>query len=382
MRNSEDQRQIGARIVSLIRSRRATSRRGLADQLRLSPTTAGQYVDQLIGAACLDESGLEKPGVGRPKRILTTVAAAGWFAGVESNADRVQAVAVNFSGELEASRTVPLSAAATTRSVLAEISKSVSALARQMSVPLLGIGVGAPGVVDTVSGRGVHYSFLPDWRDVPIADRLHRGFDVPVAVENNLRAIALAERWFGGRHDLDDYVILGPRSGFGIAIVKHGQLIGGAHHSAGEIGLWPWPLHGRAGGSDVGQRGQLHDALSAPAVWRRLAGKGARAKLTGDLRAALAGLALETGPGWDGVIEDFATVLGSVQLLIDAHTYLLHGPLTALGEKFCRAIAERAAQRIPALRSCPLRIEPSGLGDDAGALGAASMAMEAWLPGA
>lgn len=207
---------------------------------------------------------------------------------------------------------------------------------------------------------------------MPLVQELADDFPVTVTLENNLRAIALAERWFGGGRELDDYVILGPRSGFGIAMVKNGQLIHGGHHAAGEIGRWPWPL-----GSATGE---LHDELTAPAVWRKLTGARADTPLPTDLRGALRLLAQEKGPVWDQIISDYARVIGLLHLLIDARVYFLHGPLTALGQRFCREIAAEAARLVPALKEMPPEIVASDLGDEAGALGAASLAMEAWYP--
>src|SRR4051812_26690977 len=88
---------LGAAVLHL-RRQRAASRSSLAVALGLAPSTAGLYVDQLIESGYVDESGLEQGLVGRPKRRLATQAGAGWFAGVEFNAERVQAVAVDFSG--------------------------------------------------------------------------------------------------------------------------------------------------------------------------------------------------------------------------------------------------------------------------------------------
>lgn len=372
MRNPEDQRQNLAQAILHVRSQRATSRRTLAEVMRLSPTTAGLYVDQLIASGHLRESGLEQGVMGRPKRSLSTVAEAGVFVGIEFNAERVQGVRVDFSGKLAAGELRALPADADTAMVMAEIKSLIAALLRGATGPLLGIGLGAPGVVDPQRGVGVYYAFLPDWKEVPVGAQLQGRFKMPVTLENNLRAIALAERWFGGAQQLSDYLILGPRSGFGVAMVIDGTLIGGAHYAAGEVGLWPWP--DRPSGT------QMHDHLSAPAAWRRLKGVTARARLPTDLRAALAVHADSSGEAWHSLVQDFAQVLASLQLLLDPTTCFLHGPLTALGDRFCQAIQTAILSLAPSLGSRPLAILPSSLEDDAGALGAASLAMESWAP--
>ncbi|MES2597827.1 MAG: ROK family protein [Verrucomicrobiota bacterium] len=373
MRNAEELRQNLAQTLLHVRSGRATSRRILADLMRLSPTTAGDYVDQLIRSGHLQESGLEQGRMGRPKRNLSTVAEAGWFAGIEFNAERIQAVRLDFSGKLTRSLGRSLPEDSDANSVMEGLKDLISSLRQGAAGPLLQIGVGAPGIVDPTAGVGVHYSFLPGWQDIPLKAELGRQFKVPVIVENNLRVIALAERWFGGGRELDDYVILGPRSGFGIAVVKHGRLINGAHHATGEIGRWVWPL------SDEGK--EMHDALSSPAVWHRLAGVSNRARLPGDLHAALSGLADSSGEAWNSLIDDYARVIGLLHLLLDTPAYFLHGPLTALGTRFGREISERATKLMPALAIMPPKMVISTLGDNAGALGAASHAMEGWVPG-
>lgn len=369
MRNREDQRHLIAQAVLHVRSQRATSRRTLAEVMRVSPTTAGQYVDQLIASGHLNENGLEQGPVGRPKRSLTTNPDAGWFAGIEFNAERIQGVLVDFSGAKTESRITSLPEAVTPKAVIAEVSKTIAALAKAATGPLLGVGIGVPGVADPVAGIARDYAFIEGWQEVPLARTLRTKHDAPVTLDNNLRAIVLAERWFGGAAGLSDFVVLGPRSGFGIAIVSGGRIVTGAEHAAGEIGRWPWP-----------DGGELHDALSSPAVWRRLAGKTKRASLPVDLHAALAAFADRRDDVRSAVIEDYAQVFACLHLLLDSHTWFLHGPLTALGDAFCADIVAAIPRLVPTLGRKTIRLMRSQLGDDAGALGAASLAMEKWVP--
>jgi predicted NBD/HSP70 family sugar kinase len=173
---------------------------------------------------------------------------------------------------------------------------------------------------------------------------------------------------------LNDYVIVGPRSGFGMAIVQQGRVVDGAHHAPGEVGRWPWPP------GEKGAQQDLHHALSASATWRRLSGLPADASLPADLRTALAAMPVPAPKLWQEVCRDFALVLSFSQLLLDTEVFILHGPLTVLGDRFCNAIVAEAIDMTPALTRETFRFVPSMLGDDAGALGAASLAMESWLP--
>lgn len=372
MRNTPvDQTKLSAQIILLVRSGRASSRRSIADAIGVSPSTIGLYVDHLITHGYLIETGIEQGRMGRPKRRLSTVAQAGWYAGLEFHAGRVQAVRVDFAGNLVDTRSFPMPQQPSATQVMALLSEAARTLGGNDMHQILGIGVGAPGVADPKSGIGLHYSFIEAWRDVPVVEELQKSFGVQVTLENNLRTIALAERWFGEGAHLSNYIILGPRRGFGIAIMHDGSLITGAHLAAGEIGNWWWP-----GKSQNGC--EMHDELSAPAVWRRLAGAGNEIETPEDLSLALS--FLQNSPALSEVRHDFAKVIGWLQLLLDTETFFLHGPLTALGDLFWLKVSKEAASLMPRLQGRAPRIVCTKLADNAGALGAASLAMEAWLP--
>lgn len=369
-----DQTLLLASILLQLRGQHAVSRSSLAKVTNLSPSTVGIYVDHLIALGYVNESGLAQGAMGRPQRRLNLIENVGWFCGVEFNAERVQAVRIDFAGRQRSSVSRPLPPDVDTRTVLNEIVRVVEDLSQIGSGEMLALGIGVPGLVDPAGGIALHYSFISDWRRIPLVQELRAQFPgcVKITLENNLRTIALAERWFGGGRELDDYVILGPRRGFGVAIMKNGQLVHGGHHAAGEIGRWPWPL-----GSS---KGEVHDELSAPAVWRRLTYSDLSAPLPKDLQVALLPFADDQSDAWYEVVKDYGRILSLLHLLVDAKTYFLHGPLTALGERFCREIVQQTLHLTPALKNMPPFVVPSSLGDEAGALGAACLAMEAWVP--
>ncbi|MBL9130016.1 MAG: ROK family protein [Verrucomicrobiaceae bacterium] len=362
--------QLHARIVRSIRHGRNISRGALADEMGTSPSTMGMHVDDLIQQGFLEESGLEQGGIGRPKRLLRLIPEAGWFAGIEFTGGRLQAERLNFGGEREKSHIVMLPKHIRAPALLKTILDAITALQAGAKGPLLAVGVGSPGFIDAQAGHVVYSEFLDDWNNIPLVAEIRSHFPVAVAVENNLHVIALGERWFGDGRDADDYVIVRARNGFGLGIIKEGRLLGGAHHGVGEIGLWPWPLDG---GTDF-----VHNALSARHVWQKLSGS--QAEPPDNLTDAMVEFADKSGPEWDDVVDTYARVLGLTQLLIDTKLYFLHGPLVALGTRFCEDVKARSLQIIPQLLHSPIQLVPSRLGPEAGALGAAGLAMEAWDP--
>jgi predicted NBD/HSP70 family sugar kinase len=362
---------LGATILSL-RSGHAVSRSSLARLLGASASTLSLYADQLIAEGYITEKGLEKASKGRPQRLLGLVPEVGWFAGIELNAQRIQIVAIDFAGKVISSRVCLLANEPEATDVLKTIIAELQTFVAKQPSRLLGIGVGAPGLVDRKRGICRYFTFIKNWQEIPIVELLNKRFKTSVTLENNLRGIALAERWFGGGRDLKDYVILGPRSGFGLSIMHNGHLMHGAHEIAGEVGLWSWP---QPGGEQA-----LHDSLSATAIYRRMAKIAPQAPLPSDLGTALKEVARPASPEWQSTVLDFARVIRSVQLIVDPEIFFLHGPLTALGAAFCQNIQTTVENLEPKLPTMQIRIVPSTLGDDAGALGAASLAMETWNP--
>lgn len=368
MRRSEDIRHDLGQALLLIRGGRSASRSEISARLGIAAATASEHVSRLIDEGYVREDGVAKGGPGRPKRSLAVRADAGWFAGVEFNATRVQAVRLDFAGRVIDADARTLPARITTRKILQEMARSIAQLKKNANGPLLATGIGAAGIVDPDHGLGVEYALVPDWRDVPVVDEFTRRLRVPVTLEHNLRAIAYAERWLGGGRDLDDYVILGPRSGFAVAIVSGGRVIPGSHHAAGEVGYWP------AG------RSELHDILTAPAIWRRLEGAPPRRRPPTDLGRAIATAAARNPRVLASIVADLADLVGRLHLLLDSQAYFLHGPLTSLGNSFCSSISDKARILRPALVQRPPMVVRSALGDNAGAIGAACRAMEVWTP--
>jgi predicted NBD/HSP70 family sugar kinase len=369
---------LGSMVLEL-RRRAASSRSSLAQALGIAPSTGGLYVDLLIDAGYITEAGLDQGAIGRPRRSLALRPDAGWFAGVEFHAARIQAVRVDFAGKVIANEVQPIGASENATEVMARVAGIIAHLSEKTPGRLLGIGIGAPGIVDPEAGIARDYRFILGWRDVPVVQTLSARFGVPVALEHNLRTIALGERWFGGGLALESFVCLGLRTGVGVGVVLDGHLLRGSHFAAGEVGLWPWPL-GSTGPGD------LQTALSAPAIYRRVTGLPPAAPVPGDLRVAFTQLAATFAGGigstdaWRAVIQDLGQFIAALHLLLDPEAFFLHGPLTALDGPFCEAIAAAAGSFEGNLHRTPVCVLPSQLGEDAGALGAAGLAMERWEP--
>lgn len=105
----------------------------------------------------------------------------------------------------------------------------------QASAPVIGIGVGTPGLVNSEEGVVLNAVNL-DWNQLALAELLEEAFDKPVYIANDSQIAALAEYTFGERRNSDHLIVIRVGQGIGAGIVINGRLYHGDGHGAGEIG--------------------------------------------------------------------------------------------------------------------------------------------------
>ncbi len=101
---------------------------------------------------------------------------------------------------------------------------------------IIAAGCTAPGMTDTERGVIIEAANLPGWLDVPLKKRLRERLSVPVAIANDVNAAALAEALIGAGRGLSPLVYLTISTGVAAGIVIGGEILQGAHYSAGEVG--------------------------------------------------------------------------------------------------------------------------------------------------
>ena len=214
-----------------------TSRASLARLLSVSPALVTQVTKQLIADGLLVELDHSPSQGGRPARLLGLVADAGRVIGVKVVADHITVVEVGIDGTVVRSATEPFDAAsATAIPTLATLLRVF--IAGGSDRPLLGVGVGVPGDVDDQSLGNVDSTQL-GWSHVPLGDVLRRELSLPVLVENNVNALAMAELLHGQARGHDNVLVVTIGTGIGAGIIADGAVLRGHGGGAGEIGHLP-----------------------------------------------------------------------------------------------------------------------------------------------
>jgi glucokinase len=134
------------------------------------------------------------------------------------------------------------------------------------SAPLLGIGIGVPGIIDMQTGLLRESPNLPGWANYPVRAEIERRLKTIVILENDANVAALGEKWLGAARDFTDMAMLTLGTGVGGGLVLGGAIWRGANGMAGEFGHSTVEPEGHPCG--CGNRGCLEQYASATAVVR------------------------------------------------------------------------------------------------------------------
>jgi glucokinase len=257
---------------------------------------------------------------------------------------------------------------------IVELTEAVRRRAGDKGLAIVGIGVGVPGVVDATAGRiGDEVPNVPDLAGQPLAAILGQRFGLPVFVDNDANALALAELTFGLGRGALSMVVLAAGTGFGGGIVLGGRLVRGAHWFGGELGHAPVKFDGLpcwcggrgclavyASGRGIAEAARQRAAAARGAGLLRLAG--------GDPRAITAPLVFQAAEARDPiateVVDEACRALGAMIGVIvnglNPEVIVITGGVAAayapLEKKVLAAAAEHAFKR--ALAQTRVRIVP------------------------
>ncbi|MCT4783224.1 ROK family protein [Exiguobacterium himgiriensis] len=221
------------------------------------------------------------------------------------------------------------------------------------------VGIAAPGPLDLKHGSFLTPPNLPNWHYQAIVEPLHNRLHLPVTLENDANAAALAEAKFGAGRHVDSMFYVTVSTGIGGGFVYKQQLISGAHNSAGEVG-----------NMIIRTDGPTHPTLNSGALETRASGTALheRALKKGFSNSTTL---LHNDSERDMFVDDLATGLANIIHTIDPDLIVLGGGVTASAPLYWNQLQDAVAMRVyPHLRGeTPLVLHQ--LQGDAGVIGAA-----------
>lgn len=306
--------------------------------------------------------------------------------GIDLGGTKIAGGVVDARGGLLAHREIPTEADGGRDHVIGRIVDLVRELEGEASRPPRCVGIGAPAPLSPSRGIVWEAPNLPGWERVPLREILTDRLGLPVALENDARAAALAELHLGAGRGATEMLFIAVGTGIGGALVIGGRLHRGASETAGEIGHMVMVPDGPPCG--CGNRGCLEQFSAGPAIARRaleLVRGGApstlqelpEAAVTGEAVAAAArrgdavGLqAYREAGAWLGA------AIASVANLVNPSLVVIGGGVAETGDLLLQPAREAAARHTLRRALESLRIVPAALGNEAGVLGAALAALD------
>lgn len=369
------------------RSPRGISRVEIAQRTGLTAQAVSGIVRQLLTDGMITESGVESVRMGKPRQLLQVNPRAGYAAGMHFDPGEVTCAVVDFAGHPVALSHEPVPGPLSPEAavlLMADCLRDTLARSGLDRAALLGMGLAAPGPIDSAQQHISAPTKLTSWPDSPLASMLADATGVPTALSNDATAAVIGECWAGSTQFASDVGYFYFGTGIGGGLVLRDDLYDGFSRNAAEFGHIIVDPSGPE--CYCGNRGCV-EALCRPAalVQRARAGiaAGRRSSLRGDTSTDLAyealcaaardgdSLAVAVIGAAAGTIATAAVTLVNV---LDLEVIVLGGRgLRHVGEMFRDEVADALTTRPLARGPHTTRVELSSVGEDAAAIGAATM---------
>jgi N-acetylglucosamine repressor len=362
-------------VLRALHDQSPLSRADLARLTGLTRTTVGNLVGTLIDNGLIDEVGRGQSSGGKSPILLRVAPDGRHLIGLDLGEAQFSGAVVNLRGEILRSIHLPLEGRNGDAAVEL-VFQLVDALRADDRSPLLGIGIGAPGIIDTSTGT-VRWSVNLNWADLRLGPLLEQRYRVPVVVANDSHAAALAELTFFRGSRPNNLIVIKVGRGVGAGIILNGQLFQGDGYGAGEFG------HVSMGSADAPCRCGREGCLETMTSMRALVNAAGAVEPSITDESGLVAAFLAGVTGIRRIVLDAARELGvAVGWLIgvlNVRHVLLVGPVADFGDDWLDEVRRYARSSVLALLARDTQIEFGHVHDDVVALGASALLMEQQL---
>ena len=245
------------------------------------------------------------------------------------------------------------------------------------------VGIGLPGLVDSVNGIVHQLSNVPGWREIPVARILRERLGVPVILENDANAMAYAEWRYGAARNTLHALCITLGTGVGGALILDGKLYRGAQLSAGEVGHTSIDYRGLPG--PYGNFGCLESYVGNNAISTRALAAYAAAHLPPpspecsprDLSTAAEKGCPVAQSLWEKIGTELGAAFANAVWLLNPDAIVIGGGVANAGAFVFDPLQHSLRSRTSRVIHENLRVVGAALGNDAGAIGCAALALDA-----
>ena len=363
-------------LLDIIRDKGLVSRAELARLSGLTKPTVSSQVADLLERGIVVEDGEGEPDArgGKPPTMLRFDADCGVLVAAEIGSASVRIWLADLNGvpvDCETRPIHPERGASQILDVLCDSIDAVLSRGRGRRQKLLGIGIAAPGRVDSNSGTVLEAGNVFHWRNVEVRKRIEGHFGVQTLVDNDVNFAALGEMHSGLAIGVQNFILIRLGTGIGAGLVLGGRLYQGTHWAAGEIAHMIFDRASAVEGAS--ERGLLESAIGSDRVREKIrtaaVGRSsdhsplANTDLAGELSEAIRGNDPVAARIVDELAAQLSIAVADLAATIDPELIVLDGDLFGL-------VADRIRELVGRVIPWPVRIELSALGADAALMGA------------
>lgn len=311
-----------------------------------------------------------------------------YYIGIDLGGTFIKGGIVDVTGNIIVSDKVPTEREKGADGVALNISnlcKTLLASVNMSSSDIVGVGIGAPGMIDSTGGN-VIFSANLGWENFAISEEVEKRVGLPVRIANDANAAALGETKFGCGRNFDNTVMLTLGTGVGGGIVIDGKLFEGNMSAGAELGHSVIVAGGES--CTCGRRGCLEAYASATALIRdtkrameankdsKMWQIGSIDRVSGETAFAYKDSDTAAKAVVDGYIEKLAVGITNIANEFRPEAVILGGGVCAEGDVLIKPLQELVDKEIFAGSKGPrVKIITATLGNSAGLLGAAAL----WL---
>ncbi len=375
-------------IINLIRMKGLTSRIELSKETKLKTSTISNIINGLINDGLVVEKGIGESSLGRKPRLIELNRSIFYVIGVEIGVTHISVGLMDVWGNLVAKIETPVNEEhhkSEIMSIVIRSTKSILSEAEEKRQEVKGIGVGIMGLVEPKLGI-LHFSLHHNWKELPVRSILEEELKLPVIVDNDARAMALGEHWFGAGRRVENLVLINVSDGVGSGIIINGKLYYGVSGIAGEIGHTSIDYNGPKCG--CGNYGCLETFVSSLAITtgaRKAIEEGVHTVITrlidGKLEKITDEVVCQAAKKGDELglklLKNAGEYLGvgiaNVVNIFNPEIILVGGRMIQTSKIIFEWAKRVAMERVLEMTGKPVEIIPFLLGKDVGTIGAATL---------
>lgn len=224
-------------VLNYIRDKAPISRAEIARETNLQRSSVSSIVESLEEVGLIEDIGVGRSRGGRKPNLLKIKTGTSAALGIDITPRCVSIAMADLAGTVLDQEVIPISPDRDfIRSQMISVISRVISRCNDISDELE-VGISIPGIADHVTGEAVFIPYF-QWSNWSIAEEIEKKFGLPVTIDNDANAIALAELWFGQERTrkYKNFITVLVSEGIGTGIIFDGQVYRGERGAAGEFG--------------------------------------------------------------------------------------------------------------------------------------------------